>query len=116
MDSTQETKIHFASLMGKMGKAFNFTPDKETLSVYFEFLADRSLYQVDRAITEIIRSGDRFPTVSKIRELAGSFREFKTVEVNHDHLIEEFSGADQKPQTAEDFFRIVGELVGEKGI
>lgn len=116
MQDTLENRKQFAILMGKMGLAFRTDCSKEQMSVYWEFLKDRSFYQVGRAIEEIIKTGDRFPPVSKVRELAGSFREMKTREVTEAPQIEEFSSADQKPETAEDFFKIVGDLVSEKGV
>ena len=116
MEDTPENRIRFASIMGELYKAFGLSPDKQQMLVYFKFLSDRSFYQVESAVTQLIQTGDRFPTVAKIRELASAYREFKTVEQSESIQIEEFTTVDEQPHTADDFFRIVGELVGEKEI
>jgi hypothetical protein len=98
--------------MGELGLAFRVDASKEMMGVYWKYLHDRSLYQVTNAIEDIIKSGDRFPSVAKIRELAGSYREFKTVERSQAEMIEEFSSADLKPVDAKDFFKTVGDMFG----
>ena len=116
MENSKENKIRFAMLLGKLGMAFGSAPDKETMAVYFEFLSDRSFYQVESAITQLIQTGDRFPSVAKIREIASSYREMKTAEVSNSVQIEEFTTASGMPHTPEDFFKLVADLGKGKGI
>lgn len=116
MNNSKQDRAQFSLLMGKLSVAFNAPLTDDTVAVFFEFLADRSMFQIERAILEVIRSGERFPSVSKIRELAGFYREMKTVELPVAEYIEEYSSASDVPHTAEDFFRTVGELVKEKAV
>lgn len=109
MEDTKENRIRFASLMGELGLAFRVDTPKDTMAVYFKYLHDRSMYQVEHAIIDLVKVGDRFPTVSKLREIAGSFREFKTAEKTESIQIEEFTGADYKPENADEFFKKIME-------
>jgi hypothetical protein len=95
-------------MIGELCASFRIDPTDVLLETYFKFLADRSIYQLEMAITQLIQTGERFPTVSQIRTLAGSFREMKTKEITDAPQIEQFSEADFKPVSAEQFFEKVG--------
>ena len=112
MQDNQENRIKFASLLGKLCVAFRVDSNSEMINVYFEFLSDRSMYQIENAIIDIIKNGERFPTVSAIRNAAGSYREFKTVEANTNIAIEQFSSLETKYESAEDFFKEVNGMFG----
>ena len=111
MQDTTENRKLFASLMGELGLAFRVDASKEMMAVYWKHLHDRSMYQVGHAITDIIRSGDRFPTVARIRELAGSYREFKTREITEPaRQITEFKASDYQMPEGDDWFeKMLGE-------
>lgn len=112
MQDTKENRTRFASLMGEMGIAMRAEVNKEMIQVYWKRLHDRSMYQVKSAINQIIDTGDRFPVVSKIRELASTYREFKTVE-KPVQMLEQFSSADDLPTNGDEFFKRVFDFTSE---
>lgn len=112
MEDSIENRKQFALLMGELGVAFRVDASREMMGVYWKFLHDRTMRQVRLAIEDIIKSGDKFPPVSRIRDIAGSYREFKTVEkVPESRQIEEFTGP--PPDFDETFDEMLARVCGE---
>jgi len=66
----ESDKKQFAIAMAELGVAFQKPVSKETLSVYFKRLSPLTLYQVTRAIEDIIEHDDRFPVLSRLKAVA----------------------------------------------
>jgi hypothetical protein len=97
-------------MMGEMAICFRTEASRADMNVYFKHLRDCSLYQVGRAIKEIIDTRDRFPTVSQIKLLAKSFLIEKSAHVQEENLIEASSVVDDLPKTKEEFFEAMRNL------
>lgn len=105
--------MEFSKLMAEMSFAFRADLPEGAVDTYWKYLVDMSWFQVQSAMNQIIKTGDRFPSVAQIRTLAGSYREMKTKEISTAIQIEEFASNDCKPESADDFFKKVGSLFGE---
>lgn len=69
-----QDKKQFALLMGEMSAAFGKEANKETMAVYFNHLADYSMDAVNWGINKAIQTGERFPVIKTLRELANAYR------------------------------------------
>ena len=104
-------------MMGGLGAAFRCDAGKETMAIYFHYLKDQSLEAVRHAVDYLIKNGDRFPTVSKLREYANAYRPpDKRVPVAPEMQIEEFAEEEMeqyKGMTADDFFKQMESRFGD---
>lgn len=110
----KKDNAQFVLLMGEMAVAFGVDLPTETLMVYFNRLEPYSMYQVKRAIDETIEYGERFPVLSKLMALAGSFRREPSVVIPEDRQLEEVTVDSDAPRTPEECIAKVNEML--KGI
>lgn len=64
----------FSLAMGGLCVAYNVQATTERLAVYFNGLASISNDAMNFAVTEIIKTRPKFPTVAEIREMANAYR------------------------------------------
>lgn len=114
---TDQDKKQFALMMGGMSAAFRCDSNKETMAIYFQYLIDFSVEAVRYAVDQSIKTADRFPTVSKLREYANAYRPpVNRTAIVPEFCIEEFSGEEMekyKSMTADDFFKEMESKFGE---
>jgi len=63
----REDDLKFGILMASLGNAFNRKIEKDQITIYFNFLDDLSIQQLERAIEWTIKTNTRFPSISEIR-------------------------------------------------
>ena len=80
------------------------------VEVYFEYLEGCSMYQIDRAIKELIQTGDHFPYLSKVLTLARSFKREPTAPMSDHIQIKEVNPPNDLPRTKDDFFKAMKTL------
>lgn len=61
------------------------------MAVYFRHLADFCLEAVSQAITQAIRTSERWPSVAMLRQLAGSYQPPRPRQAVNDNQLTEFS-------------------------
>lgn len=71
---TDQDKKPFALIMGELSAAFSKDSTRETMAVYFKHLADYQLVAVEHAANQAIKTGERFPVIKTLRELANAYR------------------------------------------
>jgi len=64
----------FNLLMGEMALAFRTDISQESIKVYGKHLADYSIESVSSAVSKAIQTGEKFPGIKTLRELANSYR------------------------------------------
>ena len=69
------------------------------------------MYQIERAIKEIISNDDFFPRVSRIRKLALSFKKEPSPLFSDSLQLEEVTAPAGSPTTKEDFFAAMDKLM-----
>lgn len=106
----EQDKAEFAILMGEMGVAFKTDVDKPTMAVYFNRLQSFTMYQVRRAIDNIISHDDRFPVFSRVRAMASAVKPAPPNPNRHVSLIEEVAPSNDLPRTKEEFFAAMKKL------
>ena len=104
----------FAILMGKMSLAFRTEISQAHVALFFEKMEGCSMYQVRRAINEVVETSDHFPYLSKLLTLARSFRREPTPKPRDLVQIEEVATPDGAPTNKEDFFKAMDELLNNK--
>lgn len=71
---TKQDWMAFNSLMGELALAFRTDISAESIKVYGKHLADYHIDAVRHAVDKSIRTGERFPPVSLLREHASAYR------------------------------------------
>ena len=71
---TKQDWPKFNLLMGEMALAFRADISAESIKVYGKHLADYSLDAVTSAVSKAIQTGERFPVIKTLRELANGYR------------------------------------------
>jgi hypothetical protein len=71
---TKQDWPEFNLLLGEIALAFRSDINQETIRVYGKHLADYPLEAIQFATSKAIQTGERFPLVKTLRELAGSYR------------------------------------------
>lgn len=105
-----QDKKQFALLMGEVGAAFGRNPEKEMMSVYFKHLADYSIEAVTWGVEKAIQTGDRFPVIKTLRDLANGYRPPQTRQpVTESVQIPEFTETQIK-DAKEELANIMGSL------
>ena len=68
-------EMNFAAVMASLQVAFNREVTKDQISLYFNFLNDLSIQQIERAVEWIIRAQARFPfdAWSEVLKLGGKY-------------------------------------------
>lgn len=65
----ESNRMEFTLLMGELCAAFQVEPTVELMSVYWRHLAGLEVSQIKNAVNALIKTADRFPTVSKFIEI-----------------------------------------------
>ena len=71
---TKQDWQEFNLLMGESALAFRTDISSESIKVYGKHLADYSLDAVTSAVSKAIQTGEKFPVIKTLRELANSYR------------------------------------------
>lgn len=95
----------FAVLMAKLSACFRTEATPMMAEVYFEKLEQCSMYQVDRAINELMETSEHFPYLSKILALARSFKREPSAPVSDSLQIDEVATLEGAPRDKEAFFK-----------
>lgn len=79
---TKQDKKTFAFLLAKLETAFFESISKERVALYFDYLNDLSIGQIERAIDFLIERRERrgFPTIAEIRSATLGSMEYRAVE------------------------------------
>ena len=112
----EQDKIQFSKSMAELGISFNRNVDRETLAVYFKHLSSQTIYQVCRAIDDIIASDEKFPTVSRVKAMANIQKRNAPRPMQNVEQIEEVVHSNDLPRTKEDFFKAMSELTDKVDI
>jgi hypothetical protein len=64
----------FNLLMAELALAFRTDISQESIKVYGKHLADYSIEAVTSAVSKAIQTGERFPVIKTLRELANAYR------------------------------------------
>lgn len=77
-----ENKEQFAFLMAKLETVFFESISKESVILYFEYLNDLSINQIERAVDYLIKTREKrgFPSIAEIRSATLGSTEYKAVE------------------------------------
>ena len=77
-----EFKEKFAFLMAKLETVFFESISKESIILYFEYLNDLSINQVERAVDYLIKTREKrgFPAIAEIRSATLGSIEYKAVQ------------------------------------
>ena len=77
-----ENKEQFAFLMAKLETVFFESISKESVILYFEYLNDLSINQVERAVDYLIKTREKrgFPAIAEIRAATLGSMEYKAVQ------------------------------------
>lgn len=77
-----ENKEQFAFLMAKLETVFFESISKESVILYFEYLNDLSINQVERAVDYLIKTREKrgFPAIAEIRAATLGSVEYKAVQ------------------------------------
>ena len=77
-----ENKEQFAFLMAKLETVFFESISKESVILYFEYLNDLSINQVERAVDYLIKTREKrgFPAIAEIRSATLGSVEYKAVQ------------------------------------
>ena len=77
-----ENKEKFAFLMAKLETAFFESISKESVILYFEYLNDLSINQIERAVDYLIKTREKrgFPAIAEIRSATLGSVEYKAVQ------------------------------------
>lgn len=90
-----QDKQAFALIMGGLGAAYRVNVERETMGVYFRYLASFPIEAVRYAVDQAITRDDRFPAVARLRDFANAYRpSIAHLIPRIDNLIPEFSEAD----------------------
>ena len=109
----EQDKIQFSKSMAEMGVAFGKEIDKGVLAVYFKHLSNMTIYQVCRAIDDIISKDDRFPNVSRLKAMAGINKKYPPKPMQDVPQVEEVILPNDLPRTKEGFFAAMKKLCGD---
>lgn len=66
----EKDKKRFLLILMTLGEAFKEEISKERAKIYFEFLADLPILQIEQAVKTAIRECHFFPRVAQLREFA----------------------------------------------
>ena len=77
-----ENKEQFAFLMAKLETVFFESISKESVILYFEYLNDLSINQVERAVDYLIKTREKrgFPAIAEIRAATLGSVEYKAIQ------------------------------------
>jgi len=77
-----ENKKQFALVMAKLETAFFESISKESVILYFEYLNDLSINQVERAVDYLIKTREKrgFPSIAEIRAATLGSTEYKAIQ------------------------------------
>lgn len=107
---TKQDWPEFNLLMGEMALAFRTDISQESIRVYGKHLADYSLDAVSSAVAKAIQTGERFPVIKTLRELANGYRPPQTRQpVSESVQISEFTETQIK-NAKEEIQNIIGNL------
>ena len=109
----ESDKIAFSKSMGELGIAFGKPVERETLAVYFKHLSGMTIYQVSRAIDDIISNDDRFPSLSRVKSMACINKKYPPKPMQDVPQVEEVVLSNDLPKTKDDFFKAMKKLCGD---
>ena len=77
-----ENKEQFAFLMAKLETAFFESISKETVALYFDYLSDLTINQIERAVDYLIEKREKrgFPSIAEIRSATLGSTEYRAVQ------------------------------------
>lgn len=78
-------------MMNTIGAAFRCEVSKETMAVFYQYLANYTIEAVVFAIGKCIENCEKFPTVKLLKEYAGAYRKPLTLSSPSILQIEEFT-------------------------